>query len=86
MTTQPIKLFYSYAHEDEDLRNQLDDHLSSLKQQNLISGWYDRDISAGALWSEEIQRHLRSARIILLLVSRSFLVSKYCYEVGYKKR
>ncbi|BCL82183.1 TIR domain-containing protein [Ktedonobacteria bacterium brp13] len=81
MTTQPIEIFYSYAHEDEDLQKQLDEHLSSLKQQKLISGWYDRDISAGALWSEEIQRHLHSARIILFLVSSSFLASKYCYEV-----
>ena len=30
---------------------------------------------------EEIQSHLRSARIILLLVSSSFLASNYCYEI-----
>jgi hypothetical protein len=31
-----MKLFYSYAHEDEDLRQELEKHLSSLRREGLI--------------------------------------------------
>jgi 3',5'-cyclic AMP phosphodiesterase CpdA len=32
---KPINLFYSYAHEDENYRNQLEKHLSTLKRQGI---------------------------------------------------
>ncbi len=79
MTTEPIELFYSYAPEDEALRAQLETHLTLLKRQNLIHGWHHREILAGQDWEQEIDTHLRSARIILLLVSPAFIASDYCY-------
>ncbi len=81
MTTEPIELFYSYAPEDEALRTQLDTHLALLKRQNLIHGWYRREVQAGQNWEREIDVHLRSAHIILLLVSPAFIASDYCYGV-----
>ncbi len=81
MPTAAIELFYSYAHEDETLRTQLNTHLALLQQQELIRPWHDRDISAGTLWDKEINAHLRSARIILLLISPDFIASDYCYSV-----
>ncbi len=81
MTTEAIELFYSYAHEDEELRNQLDKHLRLLQRQEFLSAWYDRDIRAGGDWSSEIDAHLESAQIILLLISADFLASDYCYGV-----
>ena len=80
-TTNTLTLFYSYAHEDELLRNELDKQLSLLRRQGHISTWYDRDISAGAAWQQEIDTHLDSADIILLLVSPDFLASDYCYSI-----
>ncbi|KPA11145.1 transcriptional regulator [Candidatus Magnetomorum sp. HK-1] len=74
-----IELFYSYSHKDEKLRNELEKHLSILRRQGHISEWYDRKISAGNEWEGEIDQHLRSANIILLLVSSDFLYSDYCY-------
>jgi formylglycine-generating enzyme required for sulfatase activity len=47
--------------------------------------WNDRDIEAGAEWETEIDRHLSSADIILLLISASFLASQYCWGVEVKK-
>ena len=76
-----IELFYSYAHEDEALRNQLNTHLALLQQQGLIRPWHDREISAGSLWDKEINAHLKSARILLLLVSPDFIASDYCYGI-----
>jgi len=40
-------LFFSYSHKDEDLRNELEIHLSGLKRQGVISTWHDRRITAG---------------------------------------
>ena len=74
-----INIFYSYAHEDERLRKKLETHLALLQQQGLIAAWHDRKISAGTEWVHEINTHLDAAQLILLLVSSSFLASKYCY-------
>jgi len=83
--TNPIEIFYSYAHEDEPLRQELEKHLTLLKQQGLISGWHDRSISAGTEWANEIDTHLNTAHIILLLISASFLASNYCYHIEMKR-
>lgn len=77
--SESIKVFISYAHEDEDLRQKLDSHLILLCHQGMITTWYDRDITAGAQWQHEMDIHLNTAQIILLLISVDFLASKYCY-------
>ena len=81
----PVTLFYSYAHEDEELRNELNKHLHLLERQGLITSWYDREIRAGDDWANEIDAHLESAQIILLLISADFLASDYCYGVEMKR-
>jgi TIR domain len=75
---QKVKVFVSYAHEDDKLREQLDRHLSQLKRKNFIDVWHDRDISPGRDWKQEIDAQLNDAQIILLLVSADFLASEYC--------
>lgn len=84
-TDAPLELFYSYAHEDRDLRNKLDRFLVMLKHQGLIKNWHDAEIEAGAEWDAEIKEHLNSAQIILLLVSNDFLASDYIYNVELKR-
>jgi hypothetical protein len=81
MAEQPIEVFFSYSREDKPLRDKLEIHLSSLKRQDVISSWHDRQIVAGSEWEEEIDHHMRTADIILLLVSPNFVASKYCYEI-----
>ncbi len=83
--TQAIEIFFSYAHEDELLRHTLEKHLSNLKAQGLITDWHDRNISAGQEWAHEIDRHLNSAQIILLLISADFTASAYCQSVEMKR-
>ncbi len=77
----PVHLFYSYSHKDEQLRDELEKHLMALKRQGIIMDWYDRDIRAGDEWSSEIDEHLTTADIILLLISADFLASDYCYSI-----
>lgn len=75
------KVFYAYSHKDEDLREELGKHLAPLRQEDAIIDWYDRKISAGKEWEGEIDKHLNTARIILLLISSDFINSDYCYDV-----
>lgn len=76
-----ISLFFSYSHKDEELRNELETHLSVLKRQGIIETWHDRRIVAGDEIDSEISEHLENAQVILLLVSAYFLDSDYCYDV-----
>ena len=76
-----VSIFFSYSHKDEDLRNELEIHLTSLTQHGVISTWHDRRIAAGEEFAGKISENLESADIILLLVSPYFIASDYCYEV-----
>ena len=75
---QSVTLFISYAHRDEDLKTQLDKHLTPLKLQKIIEKWSDRQIEGGQDWAHQIDSNLKSADIILLLVSPDFVSSEYC--------
>jgi len=83
--TRTIKIFYTYAHADNKLRNELEKHLSLLKRQGEISAWHDREIGAGQEWAKEIDVHLNDADVILLLVSPDFMASDYCYDIEVKR-
>src|SRR5690349_3848051 len=76
-----VSVFYSYAQEDEQLREQLQKHLSMLRRQELISEWHDRQIIAGVEWAKEIDAQMETASVILLLVSSAFLASDYCFDI-----
>lgn len=76
-----VRLFFSYSHKDEALRDELEKHLSSLKHQGIIATWHDRRIDAGEEWATQIDDQLRDADIILLLVSADFIASRYCYDM-----
>jgi hypothetical protein len=54
--------------------------LDILKSKNIIDSWYDRMVDAGRDWDEEIQKKLDESDIILCLVSRYFLASRYIKE------
>jgi len=56
-----------------------------LKRQGFISGWHDRRITAGDEWKAEIDEHLETAKVILLLISANFIASDYCYDVEMKR-
>lgn len=85
VVSSPVEIFYSYSHKDEKLRDMLEKHLSMLKNEGVIAAWHDRKIGGGQEWAGEIDEHLNSARIILLLISSDFLASKYCYDIEVKR-
>jgi len=78
-------VFFSYSHADKAHRDQLEKHLSVLKREGVIETWHDRLVDAGEDFAEEIDEHINSDDIILLLVSPDFLASDYCYEIEMKR-
>lgn len=79
------KLFFSYCHVDEALRDRLEVHLALLKHQGMIETWHDRRILPGESFDAAIDVHLADADIILLLISADFIASNYCYSIEMKR-
>ena len=79
-----VNVFISYDRDDETLLQELEKHLSVLKQQGLISTWHHRQIVPGTNRAEIIEQQLKQASILLLLVSAGFLASDY-YQIEVKR-
>jgi TIR domain len=78
--THCVNVFLSYAHRDERLREELDKHLSALRRSAVIASWHDRKISPGGDLDHEVDQHLSSSDLVLLLISPDFINSDYCYQ------
>ena len=81
----PVSIFYSYAHKDEEFREKLVTHLAALRREGLISEWHDRKLRGGDDWAGEIDDELNRALVILLLISPDFIDSEYCVEKELKR-
>lgn len=79
----PVRIFISYSHRDpqylED--DSLVGFLRGLEAEEGVEFWTDQRLEAGTFWDEEIQKNLRTSDIALVLVSQSFLDSRYCTSV-----
>ncbi|MEO6000404.1 MAG: toll/interleukin-1 receptor domain-containing protein [Chitinophagaceae bacterium] len=75
-----VNLFISYSHKDKE--QYIPELLSYVNEQNCskINIWYDEKISPGNEWDDAIKSKLNTADIVLLLLSQSFLMSKYVRE------
>ncbi|HEU5376807.1 MAG TPA: FxSxx-COOH system tetratricopeptide repeat protein [Ktedonobacteraceae bacterium] len=79
----PVEVFYSCSDSPTDapLLEQLDRHLRALQREGLLTTWHKRRIVPGNDWQRELDHHLNTASLILLLVSSDFLASDYCYGI-----
>ena len=84
MPGDALDVFISYSHEDEVLRQELEEHLVRLRHEGLIDAWHDRRVTAGEEWRGWVDRDLMSADLILLIVSAPFLESDYCRDAELK--
>jgi len=82
---EPVKLFISYAHEDESYKDKLMTSIANMKRNGYVSAWEDRQIPAGGEWDKHIKTALNDADIILLLISMDFIASDYCFGVEVAK-
>ncbi len=79
-----IKVFCCYAREDQALLSRLRTQLIPLQREGLIEIWYDGEISAGAHWETVLHEQLKTAQVILLLISPRFMASDFCYDIEMK--
>ncbi|HET9920290.1 MAG TPA: TIR domain-containing protein [Ktedonobacteraceae bacterium] len=70
-------IFCSYAYTDETFLKELEKHLVVLRRQNLIADWYEREVVPGVNWKDEIDTHLKTAKLVLFLISPDFIASDY---------
>ncbi len=63
-----MNVFFSYAHADEDLRDELGTHFALLKRSGKIHTWHDREILPGDSWTGAIDDNLETADVIELIV------------------
>lgn len=71
---QNIHVFMLYAEEDDDLKKQLESHLSLLNQQGHIDLWHEGKMGYSKNPDAAISNHLQKSQLILLLISANFLV------------
>jgi internalin A len=76
-TPVPVRLFVSYAHEDERQLKRLDAILDVLEQQHGLTSWHDKRLIAGEEWDAEIRQRLEEMDIFLFIASQSSLVRPY---------
>ncbi len=70
-----VDIFYSYSPSDEALRKELANHLSFLRQDGLLRELHEQELSEGEAHEPEIDAHLETADVILLLVSSDYAAS-----------
>lgn len=75
------KVFISYNRRDEKWKNRLKAQLSVLEQQDLLSLWEDGKLAAGDEWQREIADAMEGSNVAVLLVSASFLTSRFIMDV-----
>jgi TIR domain len=74
------KIFISYSHRDGVWLDCVMEHLAALERWGLISAWSDTRIEIGSACEREIEGALGEAKVAVVLVSPSFLASRYIWE------
>lgn len=77
---RPLKLFISYAHKDEKLKDELIVMLKGMQRRGIIDAWQDRLIEAGDEWYQSIQTAMNECDVALLLVSPNFIASNFIHN------
>ena len=70
-----VNVFISYSHKDELFKENFEEHLSSLKDQNIVNVWHDRKIIPGQEWMDEIDNNLKNSEIIIFLIMLIFIIT-----------
>jgi nucleoside phosphorylase len=76
-----IEVFIAFDQEDVTYLRELKNQLKPLEMQGLITTWDATQILGGVNREQAISDHLKTASIILLLVSASFLASREAYKL-----
>ena len=78
--SNPIKLFISYAQEDDKHRAELEKRLKIIDREIPLTPWSDHQLQPGGLVHQDILRQLEQADIVLLVVTPDFIAKDYCFD------
>ena len=78
MTRKPI--FLSYSRKDTRFRDLFVTHLGVIGRQEDYEAWTDQSIRGGDRWRDAIDKGLRDAEIVVLLVSANSLTSSFILD------
>lgn len=73
-------VFISYSRKDEQWLLELVQMLAPVVRDRLIKIWYDQKLKPSDVWRKEIRQELARARVGVLLVTKSFLASKFIQD------
>jgi tetratricopeptide (TPR) repeat protein len=88
MTNSQINLFLSYARADAPYFNVFNDEFKKVLKNSKDFNWNvwsDTNIHAGDFWDDTIQKNIQNCNVAILLVSISFMASRYIQEREYKE-
>ena len=74
------KLFISYSHEDTKWLEAIKEQLAVLEAEGLLSLCEDTQLKVGEGWYQQLNEMMLGARLGLLLISATFLTSKFVRE------
>ncbi|HYI08742.1 MAG TPA: COR domain-containing protein [Thermoanaerobaculia bacterium] len=77
----PVRLFVSYAHENERQLKRLDAILGVLELQHGLASWTDQRLIAGQEWDRQIRQRVEEADIFLFIASQASLVRPYIRDI-----
>lgn len=78
--TRKLNVFISYSHKNMKYKEKLLISLEALKQSYNIETWHDGMIDAGGNIDDDIKKAMDKSHIVLLIITDSFIASKYCIE------
>ncbi len=79
------KMFISYSKSDKAYLEELKTQLAPLRRQQLLQIWDDTNLQPGEEWDAAIRRELKTADIIILLVSANLMATDYIWEFEMKE-
>lgn len=74
------RVFVAYAREDQELRGELIRHLESLRLDGEVEIFFDGLIEIGTPWDTAIQHQIRTANVVVFLVTPDLIASAYVMQ------
>src|SRR5579885_2313485 len=74
----PVTVSFYFASNDQAFCEMLNSHLSSLRRSSRIATWDERQILHGSNRNQELDQHLTTDHILVLLISSDFMNSDEC--------
>ncbi|MFN0175573.1 MAG: COR domain-containing protein [Saprospiraceae bacterium] len=79
--TDTPRIFISYAHRNEDFKDEFRKMIAPLEKTKQWEVWDDRYLLPGDEWNKKIMQQIAEANVIVLLLTSDFFNSDYIYDI-----